>query len=354
MDSQHLGDQSGPAFSPPSCGDGESGFARCLGVGQWCAALASLALCLIIALFCYFRWPEVVAVTVFPVWAWAAVGLAVLAPSHSRSKRKRTVAILGVWALLVILFAEEPRALFTCSRSWPDPEWVAARERGIGLRVVTVNCAGGNVEVAGEALAYEPDLLLLQESPSAPELQRLLQAHPGYSLVWGYDASIIARGKLEKRSVEQDDVGFVTIAETMIHAQPIVVIDTRLLLPYCDIDLWRPAAWRDAREACLAREAQMEAIARYVGQVDRDTQLIVGGDFNTPPGDSLFRKLRPRLRDAFPEGGIGLGNTIINDIPISRIDQVWVSSHFRVHAVVARRTEHSDHRLVVCDLSLPH
>ena len=353
MDSQHPADQSDAPFSPPPCGDGESGFARGLGFAQSCIALASLGLCLSVALFYYFRWPGVVAVTVFPIWAWAAVGLMVLAPSHSRLKRRRTVAILGVWALLVVLFAEEPRALLSCCRPWPDPEWAVARERGAGLRVVTVNCAGGNVEVAGEALAHDPDLLLLQESPSAPELQALIEAHPGYSLVWGHDASIIARGEIEELPVEQDDVGFVIMAEVMIHAQPIVVIDTRFLLPYCNIDLWRPAAWRNAREAYSAREAQMEAIARYVRQVDPDTPLIGGGDFNTPPGDSLFRKLRPRLRDAFPEAGIGLGNTIINDIPISRIDQVWVSQHFRVHAVVARRTEHSDHRLVVCDLSLP-
>lgn len=96
----------------------------------------------------------------------------------------------------------------------------------------------------------------------------------------------------------------------------------------------------------------MKALARHIQQIDLNTPLIVGGDFNTPPGDSLFRKLRPRLRDSFPEGGIGLGNTIINDIPLSRIDQLWVSRHFRIHSVLVRRTEHSDHRLVICDVSL--
>jgi endonuclease/exonuclease/phosphatase family metal-dependent hydrolase len=229
---------------------------------------------------------------------------------------------------------------------------MAARREDRAWRVITANCAGGNADVAAEALEYEPDIVLLQESPSEPELQRILERHPGYSLVSGYDASTIARGDLEELPVEQDHLGFLTIAEAMLGDRPVTVMNTRLLLPYCDIDLWRPAAWRAAGEGFRAREAQMDAIAHYIQEIKPNTPLIVGGDFNSPPGDSLFRKLRPRLRDSFPEAGIGLGNTIINDIPISRIDQVWVSQHFRVHSVLARRTEHSDHRLVLCDLSL--
>ena len=47
-----------------------------------------------------------------------------------------------------------------------------------------------------------------------------------------------------------------------------------------------------------------------------------------------------------------MGNTIINDFPVSRIDQVWVSGEFDSKVVVAHRTRNSDHRMVVCDLIL--
>ena len=57
--------------------------------------------------------------------------------------------------------------------------------------------------------------------------------------------------------------------------------------------------------------------------------MILGGDFNAPQGDAAFRPLAPRLRDAFRDGGQGWGNTITNDTPFLRIDQVWVSDEIR-------------------------
>ncbi len=61
---------------------------------------------------------------------------------------------------------------------------------------------------------------------------------------------------------------------------------------------------------------------------------------------------RPRFADAFWSGRIGWGNTITNDRPVVRIDQVWTSDHFQPTAVFARETLNSDHRMVVCDLRL--
>ena len=66
----------------------------------------------------------------------------------------------------------------------------------------------------------------------------------------------------------------------------------------------------------------------------------------------MFRSLTPRLRDPFREAGRGWGDTITNDLPFLRIDQVWVSREFRPVSVVARRTRRSDHRMVVCDLTV--
>lgn len=44
------------------------------------------------------------------------------------------------------------------------------------------------------------------------------------------------------------------------------------------------------------------------------------------------------------------GDTFMNDFPILRIDQVWTSEHFRAVGARAKKAEHSDHRMVVCDL----
>jgi hypothetical protein len=40
----------------------------------------------------------------------------------------------------------------------------------------------------------------------------------------------------------------------------------------------------------------------------------------------------------------------MNDLALWRIDQFWVSEHFRTVTAKVHKTLHSDHRMVVCDL----
>ncbi len=100
----------------------------------------------------------------------------------------------------------------------------------------------------------------------------------------------------------------------------------------------------------MARARQAEALAQHLQSLPETVPVILGGDFNAPAGDRIFRLFAPRLRDAFPEADIGWGNTVTNETPVSRFDQVWVSPRIRVAAVISKRTRHSDHRIVICDL----
>jgi vancomycin resistance protein VanJ len=84
--------------------------------------------------------------------------------------------------------------------------------------------------------------------------------------------------------------------------------------------------------------------------VSKDRAVIVGGDFNAPAGDAIFRLLRPFLKDSFGEAGTGWGNTALNSIPISRPDQIWISHPGAVFGARAQQTAHSDHRMVIADL----
>ena len=67
--------------------------------------------------------------------------------------------------------------------------------------------------------------------------------------------------------------------------------------------------------------------------------------------DRSLRPITAFLQDGFGEAGIGWGNTITNNLPVHRIDQIWISQGLRALAVSARRTRHSDHRMVVCDIA---
>jgi endonuclease/exonuclease/phosphatase (EEP) superfamily protein YafD len=80
--------------------------------------------------------------------------------------------------------------------------------------------------------------------------------------------------------------------------------------------------------------------------------VIIGGDFNAPPNDGSLVTLKHRLHDTFRDAGRGWGNTGTNRFPLFRVDQILVGEGLRAESVCARRTIHSDHRLVVCDLTL--
>ena len=45
-----------------------------------------------------------------------------------------------------------------------------------------------------------------------------------------------------------------------------------------------------------------------------------------------------------------LGDTLVNDFPFVRIDQIWSDAHCTPQSVVVHRTVNTDHRMVVCDL----
>ncbi|WP_390622518.1 endonuclease/exonuclease/phosphatase family protein [Gimesia fumaroli] len=75
-----------------------------------------------------------------------------------------------------------------------------------------------------------------------------------------------------------------------------------------------------------------------------------GGDFNANPRDPIFRELPASLQDAFSTAGAGWGNTITNEFPFLRIDQIWSNDAFQPLNVVSEPAFDTDHRVVITDL----
>ena len=311
------------------------------------------SLLLWLALFvCYWRRPDsCAAITLWPVWAWALIGLLVTGLAWDRRAKRAVGGVALLWLLFLVVFAEEPSSLVRFG-AWPDPDWVAARQQGRGLRVVSLNCSGGSAAAAAEVARYHPDIVLLQESPSRENVRalgrRLFGSEAG--VVWGIDGSIIARGRARQIPAPRD-----TSILTMTHVRlssriEANVISVRLVPPEIRIDLWSPSCWRDHAANRRARRGQVAEAMKAIEGLPRSVPLIVGGDLNAPAGDAAFWPLRRRLKDTFREAGKGWGNTVLNDAPALRFDQVWASDDLRACAVVARKTRHSDHRMVICDL----
>jgi hypothetical protein len=201
--------------------------------------------------------------------------------------------------------------------------------------------------------AYEPDIILLQESPSRENLESLTRDFFGAEgvVVSGGDTSILTVGRIEPRHVDNSS-HFVHAVVELPTGFKANVISVRLSPPVFRLDFWRPGFWRDHHDLRIRHRREIEEVMEVVRGGPESATFIVGGDYNAPPNDGSLAALRGRLFDTFRQAGRGWGNTGTNRFPLFRVDQVWATGNLRAESVVARKTIHSDHRMVICDLML--
>jgi len=221
------------------------------------------------------------------------------------------------------------------------------------VRVVSLNCAGGNEKAAAEVADFHPDIVLFEETPLRPIIRQIAPKilGPNAEHLSGSDVSIVTTGKLTPVATENAESAPFSQARVRLGSGLVVEVFAVRLHPY-DIraDVWTPDCWiEQVRNRKLQRE-QFKWLAREVEKVPADVPVILGGDFNLPAGDKLFRLLPARIRDTFAESGHGWGDSLVNDFPFIRIDQIWCDDHFKPISTDVHRTANSDHRMVVCDL----
>ena len=127
---------------------------------------------------CYInRWDKVAAVTVFPLWAWAIVGLLILAVSWLLSRNKFAIAVAAVWGVTAVVGADEIPGIVNSIKGKRLPLEHPQRQDGKAvIRVATINCKNRSAEALLEAKSYAPDIVLVQESPACPRTQAALPA----------------------------------------------------------------------------------------------------------------------------------------------------------------------------------
>jgi endonuclease/exonuclease/phosphatase (EEP) superfamily protein YafD len=287
---------------------------------------------------------------VLPRWLWIAPGIVLALFGWTRQRKRVAGLAIVLWVLYSVFFIQEFRSLL---RFGIAP--IAASDDGKSIRVISLNCNGGNEKAAAEVANYHPDLVLFEESPLRPIVRNMatnLLGSQAESLT-GSDVSMLARGKLTPIAVENAESAPFAHARIEFASGLSGVVFVVRLQPYnIRADLWSPECWKRQYAIRKMQRAQFEWIEREVEKIPQDVPIILGGDFNLPAGDKLFRILNPRLTDTFRNAGHGWGDTLDNDIPVLRIDQIWCDKHFRCESVEARHTQNSDHRMVVCDLSV--
>jgi len=314
-------------------------------------------LCLLAAACYLTRADGVAAITVFPVWTWALPGL-LIAGLGWRAGWRRIVVVIFLWLLYLAIFSDEAHTLLHF-RHWPAPGWPSAPAGYQAVRVISLNCGGGNPLAAGEVIPYQPDIVLMQEVPQREAVEKVARRLFGKeaAIVYGPDTAIIAGGRSLVTVTAELLPAYIRTAHIrgrliLPSGTELEVVSLHLLPPLTRTDLWSPDCWRAQRENRQSRRRQLSAIMKRVRTRATGNLMILGGDFNAPAGDAIFRELPP-LRDTFRRAGAGWGNTGANDFPVARIDQVWTSADIKPVAVTARETRHSDHRLVVSDLLVP-
>lgn len=222
------------------------------------------------------------------------------------------------------------------------------------LRIVSLNCAGGSLDAAREVMQCRPDIVLLQEAPAKQQVDTLAQQlfdDRGVVVQTG-DTAILSRGYVEQIHLPPTIRTFMTAAQVQLPSGlEMRVISVHLPPPAIGMNLFSRSCWKEHSEDRNLRRERVNRIAEQVKSVSGIVPIILGGDFNVSAADGALRPLKPWLRDSFGEAGMGWGNTAPSHLPLWRIDQIWVSRHFRVNAVFSRKTEHSDHWMVVCDIA---
>jgi hypothetical protein len=291
------------------------------------------------------------AVTFWPVWLWAISGIILSLIAVGVNIKARLIVTL-VWVVSVGFVAEEPQSLLR--GIFFNRECKNVCTNGNCLRVISLNCAGGNIVAAEEISPYSPDIIFLQESPLAKDLEILTKKlfSDGGEFVLEGDTAILARGHVIKAEIRQDKWAFMMVGARVHLPSGIEIEATSVHLPSpaTGTNLLSLDCWREHLEDRRLRLQRVAVINEHLKPIPDNVPLVVGGDFNAKPWTGASKILSLRLEDTFRQSGFGWPGTGPANFPLWRIDQIWASRHFKTVKVYGVTSKQSDHRMVICDL----
>jgi len=314
-----------------------------------------------VVMMCYInRWDHFVTITLIPIWIWAIFGISLSLFSLLFLKGKLAILSLLIWLGTGLICADETPALmrevkdsYLRNKSTTKQDRGAKSDDPSHLRVITLNCSERNFDAAEELKSLNPDIIFLQECPPIPQLRQLAQHFfdEEGSYVSSWQCAIIARGKLSQIGTEPLSSSVYATLKTP-DGKEFDLINLHLQQSVPRFDIWNPNRWKT--QVIIRREnrSQLIAIVEMFPKRAASWPRIIGGDFGTPPGDAIFRVLDPNFDDSFKAAGHGWSNTYSHHFPIVRTDQLWASPDLVPITGIVLPSNHSDHRIVVCDYQI--
>ena len=111
----------------------------------------------------------------------------------------------------------------------------------------------------------------------------------------------------------------------------------------------------DATASDRWRRQEADSVVSLAAQTRREEPMvIVGGDFNSTPESAVQVRVRGAgLRDSWSECNGGQGFTFPDDVPVKRIDYLFLTGDVRCTSASVIETRVSDHRPLLVQLALP-
>lgn len=251
-------------------------------------------------------------------------------------RRSPAMGLLGLALLAVCVWIS----------GFEAPQW--GRPEGKALRVMTFNVHFDSREMP-DLLEYirreKLEVVMLQEDRGAGKY--LAANLPGWSHVQSTSHSILSRHPIARHG----DTPLVTLgfrrilwADVSVDDRIVRVVTTHLRAPHL---MKGPDMWR--RETAAKRQ-ELREILDVVGATIGP--VILGADFNNPPGHPFSRKLGERLENCFGRAGVGPGWTYPSRLPIIRIDHLYVGGGLATSAAWVGPNLGSDHRPVAAEVVL--
>lgn len=309
--------------------------------------------------YCFSRQPDrFAAFTVVPIWLWGGFGLLFASVAFYFLRAPLSLVMTGVWAVTLLVGADESRVLANTGKSPPLPGKPELHKGQPVIRVITLNCAlfryGKHAAgLPGEVASWQPDIVLLQEAH--PHQVRQV-ADALYGGRGDYRAKltngIITRWKIQREIQNSGEERSQQVSILLPNGAQIEVVNVHLSSAATDLRLWRGTAWAQHRKNRVERQQELALTRQILQQTNRsfpDHPVLFGGDFNAPAPDIVHRQLTPDFTDTFAAAGTGWGNTFQRRFPILRIDLLYATRHFTPVRCRAITTRHSDHRMLVSD-----
>jgi len=315
---------------------------------------------LVVVLF-HFRWDKLAMATVFPVWLYAIAAFGILIAARFFIKTRWIPAVAIVWLITLPFLADEATGLRNLALGYrPVKNTEVTDLSPNALRIITINAKSGSSQQASEIAAWNPDIVLMQETPGHHSVRQLGQQLFGKDSVIQIHrhCTIIARGKSLRmipmpRTPSRLPPRGIVSQLTLLDGRVLNIVNVHLDSATVKLSAWSPETWRDhANNRRRRRESLgfMMAHETLLPDVQQGyIPTIVAGDFNAPAGDASTRMLQNDYIDTYTVCGVGWGNTFPSGLPIHRIDQIWLDRRLDPLGLSAEKVSDTDHCMVVCD-----